>query len=87
MSTETEIDDMAREHPVLLNHTLQSTPLSRDGREWACRKMGVDSGWVRRKTACADETGLIGVNPEEIVEKNLLYSEEGLIKTGCIHAK
>lgn len=49
--------------------------------------MGVDSGWVRRKTACAGETGLIGVNPEEIVEKNLLYSEEGLIKTGCIHSK
>lgn len=49
--------------------------------------MGVDSGWVRRKIVCVGEIGLIGVNLEEIVEKNLLYSEEGLIKTGCIYFK
>lgn len=44
--------------------------------------MDINSVWIRRKTACADENGLNkknllistpkGVNPESIVGKNLL---------------
>ena len=73
---------MAREHPMFLNPTLQSTLLCRDGEEGAHRKMCISSVWIRRNLHvlmkwiekrraylyCITK----GVNPEGIVGKNLL---------------